>query len=517
MQANGYELVLVTDELAQNPILTKINKLNLKQVSNFDLLKELERRMLINHETDPQGIDFYPKRGIIETEGEFKVNYSPYGSKLEYGEVLFGEKAKEDYLRKQSEIKNSPNFYQQAPFLTIAEDLLKLIKEGKVELLIFLSAYDKRKFPNGDPRKKEIFAETFARLERKMEFKDKDAGVCVYKSPEIILELIPFDKFKVIAPYYPAIADQHDKEVLLIKNEVNKNGKDYLILKLDAEEVIFVFSNLKEGEEYTFTVKEGNNGSNILVDFEGQGILNSSVRKILAATTMTKKLHKQITKKLEKLQQSLENPAEVRAIEPDDPNSDALYDLVEKLKEILKLLENKENEILGACESKEFPEPRDNTCLDGVLVKIFHCQYPLSCGFSYAKNLKMVKRIGKSDRRTNIGLSANATPIDKAKYKLCKSILSYKKENNFATKDIAQQLGLTIAKTESILYSHVDKLAFEELVHYANNLHVPCQLRINLPYGIKAYKLVWCVTDNEPEVLGLMDCYRQGQKDKKKE
>ncbi|CAJ0918288.1 21730_t:CDS:2 [Entrophospora sp. SA101] len=212
---------------------------------------------------------------------------------------------------------------------------------------------------------------------------------------------------------------------------------------------------------------------------------------------MTKKLHKQITKKLEKLQQSLENPAEVRAIEPDDPNSDALYDLVEKLKEILKLLENKENEILGACESKEFPEPRDNTCLDGFE--------------------KVVKRIGKSDRRTNIGLSANATPIDKAKYKLCKSILSYKKENNFATKDIAQQLGLTIAKTESILYSHVDKLAFEELVHYANNLHVPCQLRINLPYGIKAYKLVWCVTDNEPEVLGLMDCYRQGQKDKKKE
>ncbi|CAJ0918291.1 21731_t:CDS:2 [Entrophospora sp. SA101] len=181
------------NEKRNSPILTKINKLNLKQVSNFDLLKELERRMLINHETDPQGIDFYPKRGIIETEGEFKVNYSPYGSKLEYGEVLFGEKAKEDYLRKQSEIKNSPNFYQQAPFLTIAEDLLKLIKEGKVELLIFLSAYDKRKFPNGDPRKKEIFAETFARLERKMEFKDKDAGVCVYKSPEIILELIPFD------------------------------------------------------------------------------------------------------------------------------------------------------------------------------------------------------------------------------------------------------------------------------------------------------------------------------------
>jgi len=32
---------------------------------------------------------------------------------------------------------------------------------------------------------------------------------------------------------------------------------------------------------------------------------------------------------------------------------------------------------------------------------------------------------------------------------------------------------------------------------------------------IKAYKLVWCVADDEPNVLGLIGCYRQGQKDKK--
>jgi hypothetical protein len=38
-----------------------------------------------------------------------------------------------------------------------------LIKENKVEELIFLSAYDKRKFPLGDRRKREIFLQTFAR------------------------------------------------------------------------------------------------------------------------------------------------------------------------------------------------------------------------------------------------------------------------------------------------------------------------------------------------------------------
>lgn len=34
--------------------------------------------------------------------------------------------------------------------------------------------------------------------------------------------------------------------------------------------------------------------------------------------------------------------------------------------------------------------------------------------------------------------------------------------------------------------------------------------------GIRAYKLVWCVADDEPHVLGLMDCYRQSKYDKEK-
>jgi hypothetical protein len=36
---------------------------------------------------------------------------------------------------------------------------------------------------------------------------------------------------------------------------------------------------------------------------------------------------------------------------------------------------------------------------------------------------RVVQRISKSERRTNIGLHPNASPIEKAKYKLCKSIL----------------------------------------------------------------------------------------------
>jgi hypothetical protein len=121
------------------------------------------------------------------------IEYSPYGSKLkegmDYGFGVFYDrndketiKERKKNLEEQIEIKNSPNFYQQAPFLSIAEDLLKLIKEDKVEQLIFLSAYDKRKFPKGDERKLKIFRETFAKLD-----KDYERGV------DVSLQLIGFD------------------------------------------------------------------------------------------------------------------------------------------------------------------------------------------------------------------------------------------------------------------------------------------------------------------------------------
>ncbi|CAI2184500.1 7607_t:CDS:10 [Funneliformis geosporum] len=64
---------------------------------------------------------------------------------------------------KVDKIKNEPDFYEHSPFLTLAKELLKLVKENKVEV-IFLSAYDKRAFPNGDPRKKKIFSETFGKF-----------------------------------------------------------------------------------------------------------------------------------------------------------------------------------------------------------------------------------------------------------------------------------------------------------------------------------------------------------------
>jgi hypothetical protein len=233
--------------------------------------------------------EFYALWVALETSGEFpkyfkgscelenRIEYSPYDSELAQPFKGFVDKRK-------PEIKNSPNFYQQAPFLTIAEDLLKLIKEDKVEKLIFLSAYDKRKFPDGDDRKYSIFYSTFGwwKKMKKPEptnaeielipfesetqgqtkadwikqnasdfdiFIDDNPNICKSVIEEVnakclnclakesghsssgvcFCDEIPKEKrinLTVLAPHYPATANQHDERVLLVKNEVSELKKE---------------------------------------------------------------------------------------------------------------------------------------------------------------------------------------------------------------------------------------------------------------------------------------------------
>ena len=195
---------------------------------------------------------------------EVVMEYSPYGS---------GLKIRGNYkeLEKEYEkVASFPDFYQQAPFLTIAEDFLKLIKEDKVEKLIFLST--------GDERKREVFRETFGKLaqfipfgkllpasdvwSRKTALKKNiqlhlisdyypeirtkadwikqnasDFDVVIDDNPNICKSLIESmgssenclknggciecdEEIEVIAPHYPAVESQHHKEVLLVENKV---------------------------------------------------------------------------------------------------------------------------------------------------------------------------------------------------------------------------------------------------------------------------------------------------------
>ena len=64
--------------------------------------------------------------------------------------------------------------------------------------------------------------------------------------------------------------------ITLRKELLDKNRNNYLILELDNGESVFVFSGkvnpekwpwLKEDQEINFTVEEGKNGANVLVDY----------------------------------------------------------------------------------------------------------------------------------------------------------------------------------------------------------------------------------------------------------
>ncbi|CAG8449430.1 17226_t:CDS:10 [Racocetra fulgida] len=202
---------------------------------------------------------------IKRDENFLQINYSSYGSNLKYDGFFKPTEhnlTQKDILEDQQIYKNSPHFYQEAPFLTIAEDLLRLIKEDKVEKLIFLSAYDKRKFPDGDDRKYSIFYSTFEPTNAEIELipfesetQDDNPNICkdVAKVTEELMDQIISDsvlaneskdsiiaklekqhlKLITIAPYYPAI--EHHPEVVLVKNEVKTDKRYILCVKYNGK------------------------------------------------------------------------------------------------------------------------------------------------------------------------------------------------------------------------------------------------------------------------------------------
>jgi len=96
---------------------------------------------------------------------------------------------------------------------------------------------------------------------------------------------------------------------------------------------------------------------------------------------------------------------------------------------------------------------------------------------------RVVKRISKSDKRTNMGLPPNATAAEKVKYNLCKTIARYERENKLSEQELAKKLGITHAQVEKILFCHIDKLNLEELVNYTEELAMTLEMKINSKYA----------------------------------
>ena len=75
-------------------------------------------------------------------------------------------------------------------------------------------------------------------------------------------------------------------------------------------------------------------------------------------------------------------------------------------------------------------------------------------------------------------LPENATPLEQAKYDICKQVVSYKLDSKISTEEMAQKLQLSKAETEDILYYRIDYFTLDRLVAYATRLFKPFEVKM---------------------------------------
>jgi|SRR6185312_11245494 len=67
-------------------------------------------------------------------------------------------------------------------------------------------------------------------------------------------------------------------------------------------------------------------------------------------------------------------------------------------------------------------------------------------------------------------LPENATPLEKSKYQICREVLVYQRKYKLTDEELAQQMELTLAETEDILYYRITHFTLDRLLAYANKL-----------------------------------------------
>ena len=75
-------------------------------------------------------------------------------------------------------------------------------------------------------------------------------------------------------------------------------------------------------------------------------------------------------------------------------------------------------------------------------------------------------------------LPENPTPLEKAKYELCRQIVVYKQDNNLSTKKIAEKINLTNSETQDILLYHIDYFTLDRLITYAGRLFSTSEVKV---------------------------------------
>ncbi|KLL04833.1 MAG: hypothetical protein MRERV_11c071 [Mycoplasmataceae bacterium RV_VA103A] len=96
----------------------------------------------------------------------------------------------------------------------------------------------------------------------------------------------------------------------------------------------------------------------------------------------------------------------------------------------------------------------------------------------FKKYLQEIEKPDYDGPDTSRALPINATPLEKAKYKLCEKILAYQQDNNLSITEVAERIKLTTAETKDIFHYHLDCFTFDRLITYANRLFSPREIEV---------------------------------------
>ena len=100
-----------------------------------------------------------------------------------------------------------------------------------------------------------------------------------------------------------------------------------------------------------------------------------------------------------------------------------------------------------------------------------------SIDFEFEKYLEKIED-PKNNQGFNRALTRKATPLQIAKYQLCKSILAYQLKNNLDDEILTKELDLSLAEVEDILFCEIEKFTLDRLLSYASKLFFPIQIKI---------------------------------------
>ena len=78
-------------------------------------------------------------------------------------------------------------------------------------------------------------------------------------------------------------------------------------------------------------------------------------------------------------------------------------------------------------------------------------------------------------------LPENPTNLERMKYDICQTVLSYKLVNKLTTQKIAEKIQLSKAETEDILFCRIERFTLDRLIDYTSKLLSFPQIKIVMP------------------------------------